>query len=498
MASSNWFQANPTVLRANPPAFPPPPSSQPPDPATVERAILNPPFVWKGVPLRSFRCTSDGDLSKLAPLEERGHFFSLPHEKRYKSLKRHLYQDLEDLARRHKVENRLESAIRVAAEEREITDFHEDFTRRLEWGEDSSSLLLGHYVFSDAMREEGMLENGAAGLMQSSGGRVRVDPYAAVARFSENGQGSPFPSVRNYFRHYPGISISLAVTDFYRRLEQKREEFGNALEFQQMWEWSERHWNFFEAVSRLRDWARSKKASEDGKSEASDGATNPTSGLPGGVHDLEVICWSPELEARKRRHQWAILRRIMTAFETNEEDFPEICAPGGRTLDSYFSLGRYGAKEKWYPVDRELEGKGRGGIKETMEQINCFESVLASGGGLAEASMAVIKRSQERESRVTSGDESATPERDQGGSGEETPTQQDFIRQATPEPESQSHPPTTKDSSGSGGGALAKGQGPPDPFDDSYGNAEMNTRVSMSALGDRLAGAVSTLKPSVS
>jgi len=494
MASSNWFRANPTVLRAGPPAFPPP-SSQPPDPATVERAHLNPPFVWKGVPLRSFRCASDGDLSKLAPLEEKGHFLSVPHEKRYKSLKRHLYQDLEDLARRHKVENKLESAIRVAAEEREITDFHEDFTHRLEWGEESSSLLLGRYVFSDAIRENGILENGAAGLMQSSGGHVRVDPYTAVARFSENGQGSPFPSVRSYFRHYPGVSISLAVTDFYRRLEQKREEFGNALEFQQMWEWSERHWNFFEAVSHLRDWASSKKANEDEKSEAS--ATNPTSGLPSDADDLEVIWWSPELEVRKRRHQWAILRRIMAAFEINEEDFPEICAPGGRTLDSYFSLGRYGVKEKWYPVDRELEGKGRGGIKEAMEQIDCFEGVLASGGSLAEASMAVIRRGQERESRVTSGDVSATPEKDQGGSGEETPTQQDFIREATPEPESQSHPPT-EDSSGSSGGALVKDQEPHDPLDDSNGNAEMNTRVPRSAPWDRLSGAVSTLNSSVS
>lgn len=487
MASSNGFQANPTVLHASPPAFPPPLSSQPPDPATVERAILNPPFVWKGVPLRSFRCTSDGDLSKLAPLEEKGHFLSVPHEKRYKSLKRNLYQDLEDLARRHKVENKLESAIRVAVEEREITDFHEDFTRRLEWGDESSSLLLGRDVFSDAMREDGILENGAAGLIQNSRERAREDPYVAVARFSENGQGSPFPSVRNYFRHYPGISISLTVTDFYRRLEQKREEFGNALEFQQMWEWSERHWNFFEAVSRLREWARSKKASEDGIFEVSEVATNLDD-----AEDLEVIWWSPELEAEKRRHQWAILRRIIAAFKINEEDFPEICAPGGRTLDCYFSLGKYGIKEKWYPVDRELEGKGKGGMKEAMERIDCFEGVLASGGSLAEASMAVIKRSQERDSRVTSGDHSTTQERDQGGSDEGTPIQQDFIWQAVPD-----HP-STKDSSCSSGGTLVKGQGPPDPFDDSNGNAEMNTKASISTLRDRLIGVVSALNSSVS
>ncbi|KAG0125500.1 hypothetical protein HOY82DRAFT_139794 [Tuber indicum] len=442
MASRNGFPANPTVLHASPPVFPPPLSSQPPDPATVERAILNPPFVWKGIPLRSFRCASDGDLSSLAPPEEKGHFLSVSHEKRYKSLKKHLYQDLEDLARRHRVENKLESAIRVAVEEREIADFHQDFTRRLEWGEESSSLLVGHDVFSDALREGGVLENGAAGLVQNSEKCPREDPCVLVARFSENGQGSQFPSVRNYFRHYPRISISSAVTDFYRRLEKKREEFGNALEFQQMWEWSERHWNFFEAVSHLRDWARSEKVSEGGRSEASEVAGNPTLGLRGGAGGLRVIRWTPELEAGKRRHQWAILRRIMAAFEISKEDFPEICAPSGRTLDSYFSPRKYGVGESWYPVDRELEGKGKGGIKEAMEQIDCFEDVLASGGGLAEASMTVIKRNHERDSRVTSRDHSAISKKGRGGSGEETPTQQDHIRRAALEPGIQNHLPT--------------------------------------------------------
>ncbi|KAG0635490.1 hypothetical protein HOY80DRAFT_1057137 [Tuber brumale] len=442
MASRNGFPANPTVLHASPPVFPPPLSSQPPDPATVERAILNPPFVWKGIPLRSFRCTSDGDLSSLAPPEEKGHFLSVSHEKRYKSLKKHLYQDLEDLARRHRVENKLESAIRVAVEERERTDFHQDFTRRLEWGEDSSSLLLAHDVFSDAMREGGVLENGAAGLLQNSEECTREDPCVLVARFSENGQGSQFPSVRNYFRHYPGISISLTVTDFYRRLEKKREEFGNALEFQQMWEWSERHWNFFEAVSHLRDWACLEKVNKGGGPETLEMTRNLTPGSPGGAEDLGVIRWTPGLEAGKRRHQWAILRRIMAAFEISEEDFPEICAPGGRTLYSYFSFGKHGVGESWYPVDRELEGKGEGGIKEAMEKIDCFENVLASGGGLAEASMAVIKRSQERGSRVTSRDHPASSKKDLRGSSEETPTQQDPIRRGALEPDIQSHPRT--------------------------------------------------------
>ncbi|RPB05179.1 hypothetical protein L873DRAFT_1840136 [Choiromyces venosus 120613-1] len=483
MASTDGFQANPTVLHASPPTFPPPLSSQPPNAATIQRAILNPPFVWKGVPLRSFRCTSDGDLSILAGPEEKGQFLGPSHEKRYKSLKKHLYQDLEDLARRHKVENKLESAIRVAAEEREVTDFHEDFTQRLEWGEESSSLILGHNLFSDSMREEGILENGATVLIQNSEARPREDPYVRVARFSENGQGSPFPSVRNYFRHYPAISISLTVTDFYRRLEQKREEFGNALEFQQMWEWSERHWNFFEAVSHLRDWARSEKGNEEGKSETLEVATNLTLNSPDGAEDLTVIEWSPELEARKRRHQWAILRRIIAAFEINEEDFPEICAPGGRTLDSYFALGKYGGEEKWYPVDQELEGKGKGGIKEAMEQIDCFEDVLASGGGLAEASMAIIKRNRERDSQVTCNDASATSDKDQGGSGEETPTQQDFNRQGAPEP--QKHLPAKDRNSKK----LVKDQGLPDPLDDSNGNAKVDTRVFISALRDRLTGA---------
>ncbi|PWW79055.1 hypothetical protein C7212DRAFT_361871 [Tuber magnatum] len=337
------------------------------------------------------------------------------------------------------------------------------------------------------MRENGMLENGAAGLIQNSEGRAREDPCVTVARFSKNGQGSPFPSVRNYFRHYPRISISLTVTDFYRRLERKREEFGNALEFQQMWEWSERHWNFFEAVSHLRDRAHSEKANEDGKLETPGVANNPTSGSPDDAEDPGVVRWTPEMEARKRRHQWAILRRIMAAFEINEEDFPEVCAPGGRSLDSYFSLGRYGVKEKWYPVDRELEGKGKGGVKEAMEQIDCFEDVLASGGGLAEASIAVIKRCREQDARVTLSDYPTTSNKGQGGSGEETSTQQDFIRQVAPE--LQSHLPA-KDSN-SNGMTLAGDRGLPDTLGDSNGIVKMNinTRVFISALRGRFSGA---------
>lgn len=483
MSSDNHgFPASPTVLNAPAPLFPPL-SSQPPSPRALQRAFLNPPFIWKGVPLRAFRHGGTGNLTELAPPEEKGHFYSTQHQKRYKSLKKHLQQDLEDLARRHRVENKLELAIRAAAEEREIKDFHEDFMKRLDWGKGSSSLLVRVDPYVGVVREGGELKVRSTRSTESrqEDGQVKSmkeEPSVLIAKFSENGQGSPFPSTRAFFRHYPAISISLAVRDFYRRLERKREEFGNALEFQQMWEWSERHWNFYEAVSHLREWAREEKANE-GAGDGDVGATASASPDPQTSAEEpdgygSTIDWTPELEDRKRRHQWAILRKIKEAFEINEEDFPDICAPAGRTLDSYFAIGKYGSSEKWYPVDPELEGKGKGGIKEAIEQIACFEDVLAAGGTLAQASMAVIKRNKEKASRVTAYDECAP----------ETPAVQGKPQAGAIDGES------GEPAKASMHGALEANKFQADRPDD---GEEDSTRAFIAALRARLIGGVNTL-----
>lgn len=346
------------------PEFPPPLFRQPPSPGTIRNALSSPPFIWNGVSLRSFR--EPISLSDFARLEERGGFLSPEHKHWYRKLKFALEMDLEDLRRRHEIETEMEPSLRAAIEMQETREFHEEFMEKLKWGEDSSPLLL---------RPANLLDS-----EPGQSGDEHVLPHEEfheiMVEFINQGLKTQIPSIRMYFENYPGPNVAWTVQDFYKRQLLAREAANLGLEFQQMWEWSERYWNFFEAATKLRGWVRKGKS----KAQCCSAALLKE-------YDTKVLNWNPVIESRKRRHQWAVLKRIIKSYELRDENFPEIQAPAGRSLERYF--GKYGKKGGWYPVDRELEGSD--GIENIiMQHIDEAEKALEAGESLVQACAWVV------------------------------------------------------------------------------------------------------------
>lgn len=449
------------------PEFPPPLFRQPPSPGAIRQALSNPPFSWNGISLRVFRCPSS--LADFAELEERGDFLNPEHKHWYKLLKAALEKDLEDLKRHHKVETEMEPSLRAYIEKQETIEFHDEFMAKLQWGEESSPLLLRPANYLD---DEGdQTEDGVGGR------NVLPDKefHKAIMKFKKRGLKTDFPSIRTFFENYPGPSVAWAVQDFYKRQESTREAAKVGLEFQQSWEWSERHWNFFEAASKLREWVRKETRR----------AQKCSSALVR-EYDAKALNWNPAIESHKRRHQWAVLKRIMRAYESRDEKFPEINAPAGRSFDRYF--GKYGRKEGWYPVDKELDSESAG-ESVIMQQIDGAENVLEAGGSLAVACAGAVDGCAEGSIRRKSslGPPSRTVEeadallvRMRLDADVLLASLRSEVRTDTAAAE-----PT-----------LDTVEELPDPTDDSNGDAKVNTQSFLSSLRQRLIGEVFVTTPS--
>lgn len=264
----------------------------------------------------------------------------------------------------------MEPSLRGVIEMREIREFHEEFMKKLGWGDSSSPLLL---------RPANCLHNEPTHSREGVADEQVLPAeefHKAIMEFVNRGLKTRIPSIRMYFENYPGLTVAWAVQDFYKRQELAREAAKLGLEFQQMWEWNERYWNFFEAATKLREWAMK-------------GITK-TRCCPTALkqeYDTKILNWSPVTESKRRRHQWAVLRLIMRAYEARDEKFPDIRAPGGRSFKQYF--GKYGEKEGWYPVDRELEGSNsaRSAIIQLMDGT---EKALEAGGSLVQAYAGIV------------------------------------------------------------------------------------------------------------
>lgn len=361
------------------PEFPPPLFRQPPTPNAIRTAFSSPPFNWNGIPLRIFR--SPTSLSEFTKFEEQGEFLGREHKYWYKILKSALERDLQDLKRRHDIETELQPSLRAMYEQEETARFHAEFMEKLQWGQESSPLLLRPAEFVDneyGQQRENEVAEGPQALQNEEFHTIIMD-------FKKQGLDTEFPSIRTFFGGYPGPSVAWAVQDFYRRQESARVSAKIGLEFQQMWEWSERHWNFFEASSKLRQWVQKLIDKQNRR---------PTRLVQ--EYSMKTLNWSPAIESHKRRHQWAVLKRIMNVYECRDEIFPEVSAPAGQTFDRYF--GKYGKKEGWYPVDRELDSEHFTDSL-ILQQIDGAESVLEAGGSLAEACAGVVDGCMESTSR---------------------------------------------------------------------------------------------------
>lgn len=350
------------------PEFPPPLFRQPPSPNSIRDALSSPPFIWNGISLRVFR--EPASLSDFAKLEERGEFLNPEHKRGYRTLKSALEKDLEDLKTRHEIETEMEPSLRAAIEMQETREFHEEFMEKLGWGKNSSPLLLrpANFLHNEPARPEEETNN------------EQVLPakefHKAIIKFIKQGLKTEIPSIKRYFENYPGPTVAWAVQDFYKRQELAREAAKLGLEFQQMWEWNERHWNFFEAATRLREWIMKRIT----KTQCCSAALIQE-------YNTKILNWSPAVESKKRRHQWAVLKLVMRAYEARDESFPEIQAPAGRSFGRYF--GKYGVKEGWYPVDRELENINSAGGA-LMQLIDSTEKALEAGESLVQACAGIV------------------------------------------------------------------------------------------------------------
>lgn len=370
MASRNIYSiARPFLAPITTPEFPPPLFRQPPSPNSIRNSLSSPPFVWNGISLRVFR--EPASLSDFAKLEERGSFLTPEHKRGYKILKSALERDLEDLKARHKIETEMEPSLRRAIEMREIKEFHEEFMKKLGWGDNSSPLLL---------RPANCLHNEPTCSGEEEMADEQVLPteefHKAIMKFVNRGLKTKIPSIRMYFENYPGPTVAWAVQDFYKRQKLAREAAKLGLEFQQMWEWNERYWNFFEAATKLREWVMKRITKAQ---------CRLTTLMQ--EYDTKIPNWSPVAESKRRRHQWAVLKLIMRVYEARDEKFPDIRAPAGRSFKRYF--GKYGEKEGWYPVDRELEGinSARSAIIQLMDGT---EKALEAGESLVQVCAGIV------------------------------------------------------------------------------------------------------------
>lgn len=352
------------------PDFPPPLFRQPPSPNSIYNALSSPPFIWNGISLRVFR--EPASLSDFARLEERGAFLTPEHKRGYKILKSALERDLENLKARHETETEMEPSLRGVMEMREIKEFHEEFMKKLGWGDSSSPLLLRpanclHNEPTYPGEEEEVVDEQVL---------PTEEFHKAIMKFVNRGLKTKIPSIRTYFENYPGPTVAWAVQDFYKRQKLAREAAKLGLEFQQMWEWNQRYWNFFEAATKLREWAMKGITKIRGR---------PTALMQ--EYDTKILNWSPVAESKRRRHQWAVLKLIMRVYEARDEKFPDIRAPDGRSFKRYF--GKYGEKEGWYPVDRELEGSNsaRSAIIQLMDGT---EKALEAGESLVQVCAGIV------------------------------------------------------------------------------------------------------------
>lgn len=365
MAPRNIYPTNRTFLSpVTAPEFPPPLFRQPPSPNSIRNALSSPPFIWNGVSLRVFR--EPTSLSDYAKLEEQGAFLTPEHRRGYGILKSALGKDLEDLRARHEIETEMEPSLRAAIEMEETREFHEEFMKKLEWGEKSSPLLL---------RPANVLHNNPTGSGEIPNGQVlpTEEFHKAIMKFVGRGLKTKIPSIRMYFENYPGPTVAWAVQDFYKRQELARGAAELGLEFQQMWEWNERHWNFFEAATKLRELVIKGIIKT---------RCRPTTIMQ--EYKAKTLNWSPAAESKRRRHQWAVLKRVMRVYEARDEKFPDIQAPAGRSFGRYF--GKYGKKEGWYPVDRELENSNSA----IMHLMDDTERALEAGESLVQACAGIV------------------------------------------------------------------------------------------------------------
>lgn len=449
------------------PEFPPPLSRQPPSPNSIRNALSSPPFIWSGVSLRIFR--EPASLSDFAKLEERDEFLSPEHKRWYRILKSALERDLEDLRTRHEIETDMEPSLRAAIEMQETREFHEEFTEKLGWGQDSSPLLL---------RPASFLDN------EPDRSGETVDPqvlpagefHKAIMKFVSRGLKTKIPSIRTYFENYPGPSVAWAVQDFYKRQELAREAAKLGLEFQQMWEWNERHWNFFEAATRLREWAMK------GITE-----TQRCSSTLIQKYTTQVLNWSPVAESRRRRHQWAVLKLVMKAYEARGEKFPEIYAPAGRSLGRYF--GKYGKKEGWYPVDSELESSNSA-ESAIMKLMGGTEKALEAGESLVRACAGIVDGCSEGSKRRPRPCTASPPR-----TVEEADTLLVQMRSDANTLLSRLRSEVRADTAAAEQ-SLDTVEELPDTTDDSNGDAKANIQTFLSSLRNRLFGDVSGLPTS--
>ncbi|KAL7268250.1 hypothetical protein RUND412_009137 [Rhizina undulata] len=299
-------------------------SSQHPSAASLSHALSRPPFTWRTVSLSAFSCPLS--TSSLAPLEESSIFHSLTHKNKYASLKDRFLKDLKILRRRHEAESIREPLLLVSYAEKEAANFHTEFEKKLRWGKKDSPLL------KDTQDWE-------------TDGEEDFD--------------SRFESITRFFELYPNLPIRWAVADFYTRLHRRREEAENALEFMHLWEWSDRHWQFFRDASKLRSAYRRGKCDPPGAK----------------------VEWTPQAESRKRRYQYAVLNRVRMMFEMEGDVFPGINAPGGDSLEVYF--GTWGRLQGWWPVDEEFSEREIGQMGQ-MGQMDGVGNVFDAAGEAAE------------------------------------------------------------------------------------------------------------------
>jgi hypothetical protein len=163
----------------------------------------------------------------MAPEEHNGIFKSKKHARQYGKLVRALMKETERLKLQQKDDLKAERARCQTERDAESNEFHAEFLARLSWGQPGE---WGWRLGEDMLIVVGCV--------------LSLDPESLkeyMDRLGKEKLDSKFPTINQYFRKFPTLSIAWAVDDFYKWQNARYLENENLLRIRHLCESDSRH-----------------------------------------------------------------------------------------------------------------------------------------------------------------------------------------------------------------------------------------------------------------
>lgn len=267
-----------------------------------------------GVPITVL--TYPTKLAYLTPHEEAGHFHSREHEQLYNIIKHALNRHLDDLKKFHLTEVLQEPSTSSSLEKQHADEFHQELSRRVGWITTPDQTAI-----------------------------PSLDRPASIAGQKQN---SPFPSINNFIKNFPNISVAATVADFYLRQDERMAEHRRIMELRHNWETWECYFRFHRCAVMLR-----RACPADSRKHDHVGRRIGLFRLMFSRTENLLHYFIPDIDSyyedNRSRHlgtapsdmalreaQFAVLKKVRMALYEKSMSFPLRMCPGKRTIVEFF------------------------------------------------------------------------------------------------------------------------------------------------------------------